>query len=171
MNFDHSLSHITGTQINYHFICSRKLWLFTHHIECEQESDLVRMGKFIHETSYEREDKELVFGDIKIDFFDVKNGVLHEEKKSDSFEEAHEWQVRYYVWYLRQKGVEVNRAELNYPKLKKIVEVSLAREEMKELEEVILPQIQETLSLPTLPAINVKTSVCKKCSYCELCKA
>ncbi len=25
--------HFTGTQINYYFVCKRKLWLFSHNME------------------------------------------------------------------------------------------------------------------------------------------
>jgi len=44
-------------------------------IECEQESDAVRMGKHIHKTSYKRKKKEVgVDGVIVVDWID------HEEK-------------------------------------------------------------------------------------------
>ncbi len=36
--------HITGTQMNYYFLCHTKLWYFAHHIQMEQESDLVALG-------------------------------------------------------------------------------------------------------------------------------
>ncbi|MEM3489504.1 MAG: Dna2/Cas4 domain-containing protein, partial [Nitrososphaerota archaeon] len=31
----------TGTQVNYYFVCKRKLWFFSHNIELESDSDLV----------------------------------------------------------------------------------------------------------------------------------
>ena len=51
------------------------------------------LGKVIHETSYERERKEIEIDQIKLDFLDIRDGVLHEVKKSDKWSEAHEWQV------------------------------------------------------------------------------
>jgi len=30
---------VTGSNINYYFICKRKLWLFAHSIQMEQESE------------------------------------------------------------------------------------------------------------------------------------
>uniref|UniRef100_UPI00261A52AC Dna2/Cas4 domain-containing protein n=1 Tax=Thermococcus sp. TaxID=35749 RepID=UPI00261A52AC len=38
---------ITGTEINYLFICPTKLWYFARGITMEQESDWVDLGKFI----------------------------------------------------------------------------------------------------------------------------
>jgi CRISPR-associated exonuclease Cas4 len=48
---------IIGTQINYYFICKTKLWLFSHHIQMEQESELVLLGKILHKDSYKRDKK------------------------------------------------------------------------------------------------------------------
>ncbi|HLG30216.1 MAG TPA: Dna2/Cas4 domain-containing protein, partial [Candidatus Brocadiales bacterium] len=94
----------TGTQINYYFVCKRKLWLFSNHIEMERESDAVLIGKLLHEASYQRQTKEIVIDDtIKIDFLDGK-GVIHEVKKSDKLEKPHEYQLLYYLYYLKQKG-------------------------------------------------------------------
>lgn len=100
------VSHITGTHVAYAFICKRKLWLFAHGLHCEHESDAVRMGRHIHETTYERETKELdIDGVIVLDHLDAGRGIIHEVKKSDAMEEAHEWQLLYYLWYLKHKGV------------------------------------------------------------------
>lgn len=43
---------ISGTFINYYFVCHRELWLFANGINMEQESDLVYEGKLVHESSY-----------------------------------------------------------------------------------------------------------------------
>jgi CRISPR/Cas system-associated exonuclease Cas4 (RecB family) len=44
---------LTGTQINYLLICPRKLWLFSHHIEMERESDQVALGQLaLHQKSF-----------------------------------------------------------------------------------------------------------------------
>ncbi|MGA1824534.1 MAG: CRISPR-associated protein Cas4 [bacterium] len=100
-------SQITGTEFNYYYICHRKLWLFSHHINMEQESDNVFLGKLIDENSYPREKKEiLIDGIIKLDFIDEK--TVHEVKKSKKMQEAHKGQVLYYIYYLRQKGVDIS---------------------------------------------------------------
>jgi CRISPR-associated exonuclease Cas4 len=59
----------TGTQINYYYICHRKLWLFSHGLNMEQTSDAVYLGKMIGEESYDREKKEIQIDNlITIDF-------------------------------------------------------------------------------------------------------
>jgi len=40
---------MTGTHINYYFICQRKLYLFDHHVTMEHTSDLVDLGRLMHE--------------------------------------------------------------------------------------------------------------------------
>ena len=49
---------MTGTQINYYFICQRKLWLFAKRIDMEQNSEIVAVGKFISESTYKRENHD-----------------------------------------------------------------------------------------------------------------
>ena len=96
----------TGTHFNYYLICHRKLWLFSNGINMESTSDLVYEGKLLHETSYPRRAEkyqEIELDGIKIDYYDPRNKVVHEIKKSDKHEEAHEWQVKYYLYVLEQK--------------------------------------------------------------------
>ena len=162
--------NITGTDISYLFICKRKLWFRNHSIIAEHESDTVSMGKLIHETSYEREKKEIELDSIKIDFLDLKDEVLYEVKKSDSFEEAHRWQVLYYLFTLKKRGVNCIKGEIDYPKQKKCVEVFLTPELENELIETI-KEIEKVVILPQPPPVSVKFSLCKKCSYFELCYA
>jgi len=95
--------HITATHINYYHICYRKLWLFANGITMEHTSNIVADGKLLHETSYpQRAEKysEIEISGSKIDFYDAKNKVIHETKRSDKVEEAHEWQVKYYILLL-----------------------------------------------------------------------
>ena len=85
---------IPGTYIEYYYFCKRQLWYFHHQLVCEQESDLVKLGRIIHENSYEREQKEIRLGNnIVLDFADVRAKVIHEVKKSDRMEKAHLWQL------------------------------------------------------------------------------
>ncbi len=157
---------ITATQINYYFVCHRELWLFSHQINMEQNSELVSLGKLLHETSYKREKKEIQIGPIKIDFIG-QDGIIHEIKKTPSVEKAHAWQVKYYIWYLKQLGVENLKGEIDYPKLKKRTEIMLTKEDEKEIE-LILKNIEKIVSQEKVPAV-INKSFCKKCSYYELC--
>jgi len=157
---------ITGTQINYLFVCPTKLWYFSKGITMEQESEWVDLGKFLHEKSYFGEEKEVQIGSIKIDF--IKKGDIievHEIKKGRSMEKAHEMQALYYLYYLKKLGIKA-RAIINYPKLRETKELTLdGREE--EVEDAIR-EVEKITSLPTPPK-PLKSKKCKRCAYYELC--
>jgi len=166
---DHKSLIITGTQVNYYFVCRRKLWLFSHNLEMESNSDLVLLGKLVHEESYAREKKEIdIGGGIKLDFFEKKNGIIHEIKKSDRVEEAHIWQLLYYLYHLKKYGVEGVTGEIDYPLLKRQVEVILTEELEGKMEEV-LKEIEVIIQQEMPPPLLADKRFCKKCSYYELC--
>lgn len=155
----------TGTQVNYYFVCKRKLWFFSRQLNQEQTSDTVALGKLLHETSYARKRKEIEIGPIKIDF--LKGCEVHEIKKSKKIEKAHEWQLLYYLWFLKQKGVEA-KGMIDYPLLKQRVEVILTEEKESEILK-IMDGIKEIISR-VWPPEAAKVHYCKKCSYFELCR-
>lgn len=168
---------LTGTHINYYFICKRKLWLFSNSIQMEQESENVKLGKVISETSYDREKHEIELTDelekigIKIDFYDKQTNTIHEIKKTNSFENSHKWQVLYYIYALKERGIKEVKGVIDYPKLKKKVNVILSTENEKELLEIInsVKNIINKDKPITVEETNVKRAVCRKCSYYELC--
>lgn len=101
---------ITGTHFNYYQLCHRKLWLFANGINMEQNSDLVYEGKLIHQESYPQRSvryEEVEVEGIKVDYYDAKSKVIHEIKKSDKVEKAHEWQLKYYLYVLKETALKV----------------------------------------------------------------
>lgn len=162
---------MTGTQINYYFLCHRKLWLFAHHIDMEQTSDTVAMGKFISDSTYERKKHEIHISteddNIVLDFFEPKSKVIHEVKKSDKMEETHIWQVKYYISVLEKNGISGVSGEIDYPKLKQKVKVELNDQDRSELER-IRAEIERILDNDKAPE-TINKPFCKKCSYYELC--
>ncbi len=158
---------MTGTQINYYFLCKRKLWLFTHHIDQEQTSDTVAMGKFISESTYQREEHEIKIDNIVLDFYDGKNKVIHEVKKSDKMEETHIWQVKYYISVLEEKGITGVTGEIDYPKLRQKVKVELTESDRIELSK-IRSKIKEIIEMQQPPDV-INKPFCKQCSYYDLC--
>lgn len=158
---------ITGIMVNYYFVCKRKLWYFTNDLNMEHTSDLVGMGKLIDENSYGREKKSILIDEmINIDFLkDWK--IIHEVKKSRKLDEAGKWQLKYYIWVLRNKGVDIEKGILDYPKIRKREEIFLNEEEEEELMEV-LKDIEILIKQKTPPP-TINKSFCKKCSYYELC--
>lgn len=159
--------NITGVMIYYYFICQRKLWYFANEINMEQNSELVSIGKIIDETSYKREKKSILIDNtINIDF--IKDGaVLHEVKKTKAIEEAGIWQLKYYIYYLKQKGVETLEAKIDYPLLRQTKEIVLEKKDVEIIENVI-KNIQEIVTKEKPPEV-IKEKICKKCSYYDLC--
>jgi CRISPR-associated exonuclease Cas4 len=161
-------ARITGTAINYLFVCPRKLWLFHHHIEMEHTSDYVALGQLLHEESYERQkQKEALIDDlIRIDFIDT-SGVLHDVKSGRAMEKAHEMQILYYLYILKQKGLPNRKGVINYPRQRRTVEVELTPEKEREVEAAI-EQAKQIVALSEPPQAEYM-KVCKTCSYAELC--
>jgi len=157
---------ITGTQVNYYLICHRKLWLFTHNINMEHTSEAVEIGSLVHEQSYTRRNKEIVLEGIKIDFFDKNHGVIHEVKKSKKMEEAHFWQLKYYIHYFRKLGLQVT-GKIDYPLIRKTQSVELTEDDEMKLA-LMLEDIAK-INERELPPNVIKSKICKQCSYYELC--
>lgn len=159
--------NITGVMIYYYFICERKLWYFANEINMEQNSELVSIGKILDENSYVRENKNILIDNtINVDF--IKNGaILHEVKKTKAIEEAGIWQVKYYMYYLENKGVENIEAKIDFPLLRETKEIILEAQDRNVLENVI-KNIEEISQRDKPPKI-IHEKMCKKCAYYDLC--
>ncbi|WP_297445894.1 CRISPR-associated protein Cas4 [Desulfurobacterium sp.] len=159
----------TGTKVAYFVICHTKLWLFSHFLTRENESELVALGSLLQETSFKSMNKDIIVDQrIGIDF--IKKGnklILHEIKKSDKLEKAHLYQLLYYIYYLKKlKGLE-SEGRITYPLKRKVVKVQLTEENEKEIER-ILKEIRKIISLPNPPKPEYKR-YCRRCSYFEFC--
>ena len=162
--------HITGTHFNYYQVCRRKLWLFANGIGMEHTSDLVYEGKLIHEESYpQRSEKyqEIEMDGIKVDYYDAKNKVIHEIKKSDKVEKAHEWQLKYYIYIFEKNGIEGVTGILEYPTLRQTEQVVLTSKDKEDIE-VMKSEILEIIESELCPPL-VKKGICRNCSYYEFC--
>ncbi|WP_283168965.1 CRISPR-associated protein Cas4 [Methanothermobacter wolfeii] len=160
---------IRGLQINYYFVCKRKLWFFSHHIQMERESELVILGGLLHEESYNNEKKELIIDNLICADFIKKGKTLevHEVKKSNKMETAHRFQLLYYMHYLKnKKGIQDIKGVIDYPKIKKRTEIILREEDEKELKRV-MSEINSII-FGKVPK-PVRKSICSKCAYFELC--
>lgn len=163
---ENSLLEFTGLEVNYYFICKKKLWWFHNGIQMEQESDRVKLGKSVHESSYERRKKEITIDDkITLDW--RENGVIHEVKLTDKMEEAHEFQLLYYLFYLKRKGVENLSGRIDYPKMRQTHEVFLTEEKESQLIKA-LREMEKIVSSETAPQVEFM-KICRNCSYAELC--
>ncbi len=161
---------VGGLKINYFIHCKTQLWLFSHFLSREKESDLVIIGKILHETFFKNVNKDVLIDDkISIDFIKKENKlILHDIKKSDKFQSAHYYQMLYYLYYLKnEKGIENVEGEINYPLKRKTVKVELTKEKEDEIKK-ILQKINEIVSQPKPPRPIYK-KYCRNCAYFEFC--
>lgn len=106
------MKNVTGIMVYYYKICHKRLWYMRKGLDMEQESELVSIGKMIDESSYSREKKHIMIDNIiNIDFLKDWD-VIHEVKKSDKLEEASILQIKYYIYVLRSRGVDIERGYL-----------------------------------------------------------
>ena len=136
---------------------------------------MCKLAKPLAKKSYSRERKEVnIDNRIVIDWVESRvldDGTLliHETKKSRSFDNAHRLQVLYYLFYLKQKGVKA-RGEIDYPLIKKTEKVELTGEAEIEVHRV-LDGIKSVVEMPVAPPRLENKRLCEKCAYFELCWA
>ena len=127
-------------------------------------------GKLIHEDSYPQRSakyEEVELDGIKVDYYDTKNKVIHEIKKSNKIEKAHEWQVKYYLYVFEKNGIEGVTGLLEYPVLRKTQPVNLTDSDREKIEEM-KADIKNIISDAQCPPL-VQKSLCRNCNYYEFC--
>lgn len=163
--------NITGIYFAYYNVCHRKLWLFANKIDMEHNSEIVDLGRFISNSTYEREKHEIHLinenFDIVLDYFDSKNNIIHEIKKSTKMEDSHIWQVKFYIYVLIQLGLKNVTGVIDYPLLRKKVSVELTPDDFKKIESYI-KDIKDIIT-NEIPPKPINKPFCKNCSYFELC--
>ena len=92
---------------------------------------------------------------------------MHEIKKSNKTEEAHRWQLKFYLYMLEKKGIKDVRGILEYPALRLREEIELNKQDRIYLSEVIseIKRIYQQDAIP--PCISKK--ICRSCSYFDFC--
>lgn len=158
---------VTGVMIYYYEVCKRKLWYFYNEIQMEQGNENVAIGKIIDEETYSRDEKHINIDNIiNIDFIRSK-GILHEVKKSKKIEEASILQVKYYLYFLKKRGVDNIKAKIDYPLLKQNIEVTITEDDILNIEN-ILADIAIIVGSSIAPVLE-KKRICKACAYYDLC--
>lgn len=160
---------VNGTLINYYFHCKRQCWLHGNRLNLEDNSEIVKVGKAIHEEKAESgEETELAIENIKVD--KLTKEYLVEVKKSDADIEASKWQILLYLNILKKKGIDrkgrLEFVEKNKSK-NKIIIVELDTDTEKTLNKII-KEIEELLKEEYIPN-TINKSTCKKCAYYEYC--
>jgi CRISPR-associated exonuclease Cas4 len=159
---------ITGTLIWYYYICKREVWLMAHHLEPDEDNPLIELGRFISDTTYKRDKKQIHLEGIIIDLakLDDEKLVIGEVKKSSTFRDAARMQLCYYLYVLRDYGIEAE-GELLFPKEKKREKVILTDETIREIEGTT-KEIRDIVSRE-LPPPAVRIGYCTNCGYREFC--
>ncbi|MDH4129477.1 MAG: CRISPR-associated protein Cas4 [Spirochaetota bacterium] len=160
--------NISGTQFYEYYLCKRKVFLLSRQLIANQENDFLILGRMIHENSYIRMRKEIVFDGCKIDLLSHKNGKLlvGEVKKSSKSLDANIRQLKYYLYRLKQRGEQLS-GEIRIPKEKKLIHVELSESDEKEIQFTV-SSIRKLISLENPPEAKW-IKFCKSCAYAEFC--
>jgi CRISPR-associated exonuclease Cas4 len=132
----------------------------------ENESGLVKVGKFIDQTTYKEEKHNFMIEDIaNIDY--LKNNTVHEVKKSESQLDAAIWQVKFYLYHLHLRGVKDIKGKIDLPLQKKTETVELEEGDV----EIIAGKIEEIEKIinSEFPPHIEPLKVCRACAYYDLC--
>ena len=159
---------VNGTLINYYFHCRRQCYLHGNRLNLEDNSEIVKIGKAMHEEKATSENSEISIDNIKID--KLTKEYLTEVKKSDADVEAATWQLLYYLKVLRDKGI-VRRGKLECIEKNKSDNKILYFELTNEIERELLNYIEDIDKLLTggkVPKV-LNSAKCKKCAYYEYC--
>ena len=160
---------VNGTLVNYYFHCKRQCYLHGNRLNLEDNSEVVKIGKAIHEgKSEEYKNTEIAIDNIKLDKLSTE--YLTEVKKSDADVEAAKWQLLFYLKILKNKGI-YRKGKLEFIEKnkidKKILYVELDEDIEQKLNEYV-KEIEKLIETDIIPK-TLNKSKCKKCSYYEYC--
>jgi CRISPR-associated exonuclease Cas4 len=157
---------VRGIEMHYYKVCKRKLWLFSKGITMEKQNDRVLEGAVLHERSYPRlEKREILVDDtFKIDALDGE--YVREVKISSKMEAADRLQMLYYLYQLKQRGIN-KKGLLSYTTERKTVEVELTKSGEQEVHKA-LAEVMKLTASERPPALK-KLPYCTKCAYYEFC--
>lgn len=161
---------VTGTLVWYYHICPRETWLIAHQIVADQDDSNVEYGRFLQEHVYEREKKELTIGHLKVDVMKSREGqlIIGEVKKSSASQESARMQLLFYLYELKQMGIEAE-GELLFPEERRKQRVVLDEAGIREVE-ILKEKVVDIVS-KQLPPPLMKIKWCRNCAYRELCWA
>lgn len=159
---------VTGTLVWFYKICKREVWLMSRNIVPDQKDDNIDYGRFLHENTYKRSEKEVAFGNVRFDvIFKSKDKlIIGETKKTSKYEDASKYQLAFYLGLLKAAGVNAD-GQLLYPEERKRVDVILTPEMEQELETIKKDIIRIALSKQA--PLPKKIPYCKNCGYKEYC--
>ena len=161
---------LTGSLVNAYYVCKRKLWLFAHELSPDPDWELLELGRIITEDAYKRDRKELSSEGMKIDVLKRESGdfVVGEIKKSSKGLKPAIMQLAFYLYQLKQKGLQL-KGELLIPKERKKINVELTEAAEQELKTAFAEM--EKIILAEKPPESKRSGYCRNCAYFEFCYA
>lgn len=160
---------VNGTLINYYFHCKRQCYLHGNRINLEDNSEVVQIGKALHaEKSADSDNSEISIDNIKLD--KLTSEYITEIKKSDADEQAARWQLYYYLYVLKSKGIE-RKGRLQFVEKNKCETKTMILELTPEIEKQLKEYVAkiETLLMEEEVPKPIEKPRCKKCAYYEYC--
>jgi CRISPR-associated exonuclease Cas4 len=158
--------YITGTLVWYYSICKREVWLMAHEITPDEDFYSLEIGRAIHQIFYKEFRKEVGLEGARFDFLKKERNVVCEVKTSSRFLDAAILQLLYYLYRLKEYGIEAI-GEIHVPKERKKIKVTLDGEHEARLLSA-LKEIRLIMS-STKPPEPVNTPFCRKCAYRDFC--
>lgn len=168
MHQNNSITFITPSLINAFCICRRKAWLQSRSINPQQDYSNISIGRTIDETSYKRQKRSITIDNMKIDLIEESNEkpLICEVKKSSAGKKAAIMQIAYYLYRLKEMGIEA-KGRLLLPKERKRETVELDEELEEEIKKLV-KEVKELISLDKPPELK-RTKFCRRCAYFEFC--
>jgi CRISPR-associated exonuclease Cas4 len=161
---------VLGSHVQAYMVCLRQVWLMSRQICPDEDNIHLQIGRLIQSQAYCRERKEVHLGHLAIDLVrrGGRNLVVAEIKKSSRAHEACRLQLAFYLYELKQMGLEAE-GELLFPEERRrellILDAAL------EAEVEALKKRIAALILQPSPPEPTKIKFCGKCAYSEFCWA
>lgn len=159
---------ITGTLVQSYNICKRQTWLMAHQIVPDQDHPYIEIGRLLDEETYSRDKKKISFENVVIDIIRSDEGdiVVGEVKKSSKAQESARLQLAFYLYKLKQNGIDA-KGLLLFPEERKRMPVELTPILEQELEDIFKGiNLAVSMNVPPPPQ---KIGYCKNCGYREFC--
>jgi CRISPR-associated exonuclease Cas4 len=134
----------------------------------DEDASFLEVGRAVHEIFYRKMLKEVSMEGIKIDLFRKTERAVCEVKTSSKFVEATRFQLLYYIFRLKEYGIN-SIGWILIPMEKRKIRVKLDEDSEHALLKV-LSEIKKLVELgyPPPPA---RVPYCRKCAYKEFCWA
>lgn len=165
-----AVPRVVGSLVQAFHVCPRQVWLLSRQICPDEDNVFLELGRLIGRQSYGRERREVRLGHLAIDL--VRRGerqfVVGEVKKSSRAREAARMQLAFYLYELREMGIEAE-GELLFPEERRRERVILDEALARRVEEI--KRRISALMAEELPPPPARIPYCAKCAYGELCWA